>query len=458
MAYQCPDKDVETGLLAIFCASKEINTLEESYECFNVNIGSESLEAEIYEEEEEEIVEWQFTGTAHWLDRFDEVSSIPSLHSDDSSGCSNNSMPSLLLAAQQYIARHGEEMRRNSKENEKESEKETEKGDSDEDLMSPLEQRNSNRWQMEPDDEESDSDDDLMPPLQQRFYDCNDEGDSSDEESNSSDVDLMPPLIPRTFNWEDDDESTIDDCDEKSVHTAKTEEAFHVVNYNHKRNVEEWLIDSGATVNVTRSEKNVTNITPSNAKITVGNGEKVHVKAQGDLFLKENNTGEMIKIQELICPEFPKNILSTKKLLAKGHSVVMDNKSGYIATNDTGMKDGLTKKIDLDRGSDGMFYLKGKRLNEEQVHSVASEPGGWTDVAQQELDEKGTPKKRNKEKGLPRSMDFNEAHELWGHKCKGLIKKTAKYFGVKLTGTLDPCEGCGIAMAKQKAVSKTTSV
>jgi hypothetical protein len=55
----------------------------------------------------------------------------------------------------------------------------------------------------------------------------------------------------------------------------------------------------------------------------------------------------------------------------------MDNKNGYIATNKTGMKDGLTTKINLDRGSDGMFYLKGKRLlNEHQVNSMASEPGG----------------------------------------------------------------------------------
>jgi hypothetical protein len=74
------------------------------------------------------------------------------------------------------------------------------------------------------------------------------------------------------------------------------------------------------------------------------------------------------------------------------------------------------------------------------------------------LDEKGTPKKRNKEKGLPQSMDFNKAHKLWVHKSKGLIVKTAKYYGVKLTGNLDPCEGYGIAMAKQKAVSKTMSI
>jgi hypothetical protein len=66
----------------------------------------------------------------------------------------------------------------------------------------------------------------------------------------------MPPsLLPRTCDRDKDDESMIDDCEEKSVNTTTSQ----VVIYDHKRDMEEWLIDSGATVNVTRSEKNVTN-------------------------------------------------------------------------------------------------------------------------------------------------------------------------------------------------------
>jgi hypothetical protein len=64
---------------------------------------------------------------------------------------------------------------------------------------------------------------------------------------------------------------------------------------------------------------------------------------------------------------------------------------------------------------------------------------GWTNVSIQELDEQGTPKKWRITKGLPPTMDFNKAHELWGHKSKSLIAKSAKYYGAKLTGMLDPC-------------------
>jgi hypothetical protein len=38
-----------------------------------------------------------------------------------------------------------------------------------------------------------------------------------------------------------------------------------------------------------------------------------------------------------------------------------------------------------------------------------------------------------------------------------LLRKTYSRLDVTLTGALKPCEGCGFAKAKAKAVSKTTS-
>jgi hypothetical protein len=55
-------------------------------------------------------------------------------------------------------------------------------------------------------------------------------------------------------------------------------------------------------------------------------------------------------------------------------------------------------------------------------------------------------------------MEIKKAHYDWGHMGEGLTRKTAKDYRIKLHGTLTPCEGCGTAKAKQKAVSKTTNV
>jgi hypothetical protein len=73
------------------------------------------------------------------------------------------------------------------------------------------EETNSNKEKEEQEDEDSDSGKDLMPP----------------------------PLLPIMYDWDGDHKSMIEDCEEKSVNTATMEEAFQVVNYDHKRDMEE---------------------------------------------------------------------------------------------------------------------------------------------------------------------------------------------------------------------------
>jgi hypothetical protein len=55
----------------------------------------------------------------------------------------------------------------------------------------------------------------------------------------------------------------------------------------------------------------------------------------------------------------------------------------------------------------------------------------------------------------PKTLDINMALRLWSHNGKALCHKTAKFNNMKLTGELLACEGCGLATASQKAVSKT---
>jgi hypothetical protein len=100
-----------------------------------------------------------------------------------------------------------------------------------------------------------------------------------------------------------------------------------------------------------------------------------------------------------------------------------------------------------------MFYLRGTQIKDHLVNLHGQED--WKDVTV-EIDEKGVSVKKYK-KPIPKTMDINVAHRTWGHKGEGLLSKTAKYCGVKLTGKLEACEGCGLATASQKAVSKTTN-
>jgi hypothetical protein len=91
----------------------------------------------------------------------------------------------------------------------------------------------------------------------------------------------------------------------------KVDEDCNVVNsiqWASQYNDEEWLVGSGATVNVTRSDEYLENVTKCTQTITMGNGEKVRALKQGDLTLQETNTGLKITIQAMVCKEFPLNI------------------------------------------------------------------------------------------------------------------------------------------------------
>jgi hypothetical protein len=57
----------------------------------------------------------------------------------------------------------------------------------------------------------------------------------------------------------------------------------------------------------------------------------------------------------------PKNILSIKKLLEKGHTVMLNSNKRFIKVNRQGTCD--TTKIDLTGGSNGMYYIRSKQAS-----------------------------------------------------------------------------------------------
>ncbi len=213
---------------------------------------------------------------------------------------------------------------------------------------------------------------------------------------------------------------------------------------------EEWLLDSGSTVNLTNKKERFWNQRESGVTVTVGQGSQVEGQKDGDVILKEKNSGLNMKISATYCPDFRKNILSVKRLQQAGYQVSFEGTKTTIKDKKTGVS-----AFVCDKGGDGMFYLRGTRLDEKPVHLATNEDEQWKDVTE-EIDEKGVTVKKNI-LPKPTTLDINVAHRIWGHKGKALLVKTAKFNNVKLTGELSACEGCGLASASQKAVSKTTN-
>ena len=82
------------------------------------------------------------------------------------------------------------------------------------------------------------------------------------------------------------------------------------------------------------------------------------------------------------------------------------------------------------RKGDGMYYLKATRMKPD-------------------VDAANTIEEVKK-------IDINEAHDKMGHIGEVLIRKTLENHGIEVIGSMKSCEGCGLAMAKQKKISKIT--
>jgi hypothetical protein len=84
---------------------------------------------------------------------------------------------------------------------------------------------------------------------------------------------------------------------------------------------EKWLINSGATANVTASDKATKSVTRSKRCLKVGNGATCHAAGEGEIIFREDKTGITIKVSTLVVVGFAKNILSVKQLLSMGYGV-----------------------------------------------------------------------------------------------------------------------------------------
>jgi hypothetical protein len=112
-----------------------------------------------------------------------------------------------------------------------------------------------------------------------------------------------------------------------------------------------YLMDTGSTANICRSEAGMKNLVPSNDTIRVGSSKRMQAKKSGDLHLKVKGTNQRVKLSDtLLTPEFVKNIVSVKKLTEKGNVFMMKKVSAKLMNPQGDV-------IDLHIGQDGMAYL-----------------------------------------------------------------------------------------------------
>jgi hypothetical protein len=291
-------------------------------------------------------------------------------------------------------------------------------------------------------DEESDDDSSCasMPGLGLRGDSSDSDSDEEEEYGDDSFWDVENEEEVATvgnFNsyyaLAEEEESAIEEEVEESTIEKVEEEEWKIVS-NKGSNIENWLVDTGATCDVTNNKLGMVNMKKISETIRVGTGDKTVATISGDVYLVDYKSGSIMKrCGVYYVPTFTQNILSVGKLMDSGVKVGFDKNAMMLTSKG--------KEIICPRNpKNKMFYLQAKRKEMEvnANENVTVEP---------------TEKEATKS-AKPKSVDINEAHELMGHKCERLVKKTYKYLATELTGKFEPCEACGLAKAKAKGVPK----
>jgi hypothetical protein len=75
----------------------------------------------------------------------------------------------------------------------------------------------------------------------------------------------------------------------KRMQDLAEQELFELHASHHKPTTERWLADSGATCQITNSDKNMSNVQSVSVDVTVGNGRRVNCTKSGDITISNGN-------------------------------------------------------------------------------------------------------------------------------------------------------------------------
>ena len=200
-----------------------------------------------------------------------------------------------------------------------------------------------------------------------------------------------------------------------------------------------------------------------NDPVKVGNGNQVRLIKKGTLPLmllqKNGDTMDILLEDYKYAPDFDVCLFSLMKAIEKGWT--LSNKGTNIVLqkkNTTIVFDRITKTKDGILCGVELLPRLGEQATpavdeKDQQEPPESESGGETT---QTAGDSAAGNSNSKSKPKPVYWNINRFHKVFGHASDEAMKATAKFYGWKLTGTLEACEDCQMSNAQQKKVPKKT--
>ena len=197
--------------------------------------------------------------------------------------------------------------------------------------------------------------------------------DSDEDEENENDEDKIPDLIPKGKDANEDVDSD-DESIPELFEPQGFEQVFVVDETNETEDQKEkFLLDSGASLTIVKSDEKMTDIKASNKKVRVGNEAQVTAKSEGNLYVLESGSDRSVKMQVAHCPDFAKNVISGPKLIDAGCNITF-NETHALVTNKEGKVVMRCERDPIDR----IYYFVGTRISKKPIDQVLQTKIGKT--------------------------------------------------------------------------------
>ena len=187
-----------------------------------------------------------------------------------------------------------------------------------------------------------------------------------------------------------------------------------------------WLADSAATSHYCCEDNGMFNVKVIGEPIKIGNGKSLTATKVGDIKMRLNGpkgVQEIVLKEVKYIPDSWVNLFSIPTALRRGYKIGND-----------GLKLHLTKN--------GFTFRFNKLLKTGRGHVCGIDLYPVTmDVASAIL-------------AIGKEINANKAHMILGHPAEETVRRTAAFYGWKLTGKFEPCKFCGLAKARQANVNK----
>ena len=191
-----------------------------------------------------------------------------------------------------------------------------------------------------------------------------------------------------------------------------------------------FIGDSAASSHMTSNKLGVNNLVPINGSVIIGNGQSISCTHKGKLDVICKHKDESIARETWdvnIVPQLNHDLFSFTKAMKEVWQMNGRWKEGDLVIE---LFKTARASMKFDRmnpsGSSWLMLIKVQRVL-DHAHS-AMEPG--------------------------KTISMSKLHQITGHTGEHLLRPTANYMRIKLTGKPEPCEVCAQAKIRETNISK----